>query len=139
MSFFGSMRRFALREKFVLLVSVVTIASMLIISGYLIKRQGAIYHDELVKRGENMVSNLAYNAEFGVILESQSELENLIRGVARADNVVYIAVKSLDNRILAEIGDDFFNDSRIIEMDNPGPIDNDKFSHRHFLSKDNIE
>ena len=64
MSFFGSISRFALRGKFVLLVSVVTIASMLIISGYLIKRQGVIYHDELVKRGENLVSNLSYNADW---------------------------------------------------------------------------
>ena len=117
MSFFGSISRFALRGKFVLLVSVVTIASMLIISGYLIKRQGVIYHDELVKRGENLVSNLSYNAEYGVILESSSELENLIRGAARADDIVHIAITSSDGRVLAEIGTDYGENSRTIDKE----------------------
>jgi signal transduction histidine kinase len=139
MSFFGSISRFALRGKFVLLVSVVTIASMLLISGYLIKRQGAIYHDELVKRGENMVSNLAYNAEFGVILESSSELENLIRGVARADDIVYISIATVDGRILAEIGENFGTNGRVIEDNAYKSSGDTKFRYHHFIATNNIE
>ncbi len=139
MSFFGSISRFALRGKFVLLVSVVTIASMLIISGYLIKRQGVIYHDELVKRGENLVSNLAYNAEYGVILESSSELENLIRGAARADDIVYIAISSSDGRILAKTGANYGDNGRTIDKDIYSPSNDQKFRYRQFISSNNIE
>lgn len=139
MSFFGSISRFALRGKFVLLVSVVTIASMLLISGYLIKRQGVIYHDELVKRGENMVSNLAYNAEFGVILESSSELGNLIRGVARADDIVYISIATVEGRILAEIGENFSANGRVIEDNSYKPSGDARFRYHHFIAANNIE
>ncbi|UCD17351.1 MAG: HAMP domain-containing protein [Candidatus Zixiibacteriota bacterium] len=139
MSFFGSIRRFALREKFVLLVSVVTIASMLVISGYLIKRQNETYYHELQKRGKALVANLAYNAEYGVILESKSELENLIRGVARTDDVVYISIHNLSDSVLAQLGKNIGDSAREIVS---GPAINDaegKFRHTHYKTADGME
>ncbi|MBN2227501.1 MAG: HAMP domain-containing protein [candidate division Zixibacteria bacterium] len=139
MSFFGSIRRFALREKFVLLVSVVTVASMLIISGYLIRRQNEMYHYELEKRGQTLVANLAYNAEYGVILESSSELDNLIRGVARADDVIYISVRNLDDSILARIGPELGPEFGVIinEESHAEPIG--PYSRFHYRTSDDRE
>ena len=106
MSLLGSLGRFALREKFVALVSIVLIASMLIISGYLIKRQNEIYHQEVQKRGEALVANLAYNAEYGVILESKPELKDLIEGVALTDDIIYVIITGSNGSVLAETGID---------------------------------
>jgi len=105
MSFFGSLRRFALREKFVLLVSLVIVASMLIISGYLIRRQDDIYRNELEKRARLLVDNLAYNAEYGVILEAADELDILIGGVMRADDIVYVIITNAAGEVLCQRGD----------------------------------
>jgi len=106
MSLFGALSKFGLRERFVTVVSLVIVASMLIIGGYLISRQNEIYRTELEKRGQALASNLAYNAEYGVILESETELDNLIKGVARANDIIYVVITSADGRVLAEIGDD---------------------------------
>ncbi|MEW5924949.1 MAG: ATP-binding protein [Candidatus Zixiibacteriota bacterium] len=115
MSLFGSLRRLGLRERFVTVVSLVIVASMLIISGYLIKRQNEIYSNELEKRGQALVANLAYNAEYGVILESTMELENLIKGVARANDIIYVKVLASDGRVLAETGSESYADAKIID------------------------
>lgn len=100
----GFVKKFALREKFVAVVSIVIIVSMFVISGYLIKRQNEIYHQELYKRGQAMAGNLAYNSEYGVILESSDELENLLKGVAMSDDILYAIITSADGRILASTG-----------------------------------
>ncbi len=104
MSFLGTIRKFGIREKFVIVVSLVIIFSMTIISGYLIRRQNEIYSEELANRGSALVANLAYNAEYGVILESEEELENLLEGFSRVDDIVYVQIRSLDQRVLAERG-----------------------------------
>ena len=106
MNILGSIKRFGLREKFVIVVSLTIISSMIIISGYLIKRQNEIYRQELANRGSALVANLAYNAEYGVILESEEELDNLLEGFARTDDVMYAQIRSLDERVLAETGED---------------------------------
>jgi len=111
MNLFGSLKRFGLRERFVTVVSLVIIASMLIISGYLVNRQNDTYRNELEKRGRALAANLAYNAEYGVILESTTELENLIEGVARANDIIYVQVLSSDGRVLAETGGEIITEA----------------------------
>ncbi len=139
MSLLKKLQNSSLREKFVLVVSLVIVSSMLIISGYLIKRQNEIYHQELVNRGQALVVNLAYNAEFGVILESESDLDDLLKGVARADDIVYAKICAEDDRVLAEIGvdeiarlDDFQDKAEVIEAP-------DKYTQRTFFDSDGIE
>lgn len=113
MSLLNSIRHLGLRERFVAVVSLVIVASMLIISGYLIKRQNEIYSNELEKRGQALVANLAYNAEYGVILESTMELDNLIKGVARANDIIYVKVLASDGRVLAETGSEAYANAKI--------------------------
>lgn len=108
MNILGNIRKLGLREKFVFVVSLAIISSMIIISGYLIKRQNEIYRQELANRGSALVANLAYNAEYGVILESEEELANLLEGFARADDVTYAQIRSVDGRVLAEIGENSY-------------------------------
>ncbi len=139
MTFLGKFKYFGLREKFVLVVSMVIISSMLIISGYLIKRQNEIYHQELVSRGQALVTSLAYNAEFGVILESQSDLEELLKGVSRADDITYALICASDGRVLAEIGVDKFaavRDNLAHTEDEP---DGGKYRQRQYFDHEGTE
>ncbi|MCX6825928.1 MAG: ATP-binding protein [candidate division Zixibacteria bacterium] len=110
----ASPRKFTLREKFATVVSLVIIASIMIVSGYLIKRQNEIYYNELGKRGQALAANLSYNAEYGIILESKPELENLIKGVAMADDIAYVIITSADGRILAETGKKLYQGAKIL-------------------------
>lgn len=141
MSLFTRLRRFSLREKFVAVVFLVIVVSMFIISGYLIKRQNEIYHLELGRRGQTLVANLAYNAEYGVILESPEELENLIKGVTRADDIIYVAITATDGRILAESGENPLRDARLtLEHRSPdSTIHSGCISMKHYQSKRGIE
>ncbi len=132
MSIFGLLRNLAIREKFVAVVSLVIVVSMLIISGYLIKRQNEIYHQELEKRGKALAANLAYNAEYGVILESQEELENLIKGVALSDDIVYVKIAAEDGRVLAETGRDMMTKATLLSS--PTETEqNDSLLFSHYL------
>jgi len=139
MSLLKKLQNSSLREKFVLVVSLVIVSSMLIISGYLIKRQNEIYHQELENRGQALVANLAYNAEFGVILESEADLNDLLKGVARVDDIVYAIVSAEDGRILAKIGIDEIE--RLNDYQDKAEIHDapDKYTQRHFYDSDGIE
>jgi signal transduction histidine kinase len=139
MSLLKKLQNSSLREKFVLVVSLVIVSSMLIISGYLIKRQNEIYHQELVNRGQALVVNLAYNAEFGVILESESDLKDLLKGVARADDIVYAQICAEDDRVLAEIGIDEIERLKDFQDKSEESETMDKYTQRTFFDSDDIE
>ncbi|UCD95256.1 MAG: HAMP domain-containing protein [Candidatus Zixiibacteriota bacterium] len=139
MSLFGSIKRFGLREKFVVVVSLVIVASMLIISGYLIKRQNEIYRTELEKRGRELVANLAYNAEYGVILESNEELDNLIKGVARANDIIYVVIKDNNGRVLAETGGNLLDGARKKRTSEKSNATLGKFQRTIYASTEGVE
>ncbi len=96
--------RSSLRLKFVLPISAMLIISMLIISGYLIKRQSDSFHRELESNGETMISMLALNAESGVLFESKYELDDLLEVLYSFGNVEYCQICNLDGVILSHIG-----------------------------------
>jgi signal transduction histidine kinase len=140
MNLLGLLRRASLREKFVAVVSLVIISSLIIISGYLIKRQNEIYHYELEKRGEALVTNLAYNSEYGVIIESTGDLENLIKGVAMAEDVIYVAIVSADGRVLAETGTNIRqNTTQINTHLGATTNENDSLENLHFRTDKGVE
>jgi signal transduction histidine kinase len=138
MSFLGNIKKFGLREKFVIVVSLVIISSMTIISGYLIKRQNEIYSQELANRGSALVANLAYNAEYGVILESEEELENLLEGFSRVDDIVCAQIRSADGRVLAESGQNIY--AALVGLDTLRPTaDADRPMEIYHTTKDGTE
>jgi len=139
MNILGNIKKLGLREKFVFVVSLIIIFSMIIISGYLIKRQNEIYRQELANRGSALVANLAYNAEYGLILESEEELDNLLEGFARADDILFAQIRSADGRILAETGQNsyaYFIDSAIADNISDRDI---KLAQRYHTAPDGTE
>lgn len=93
-----------LRTKIILPVLIMLVFSSLATSTYLIKRQANGIRRELETAGETMIRMLAVNAETGVILESQTELNELLQIIKRFSVVRYAAVYSEDRRMLADIG-----------------------------------
>ena len=93
-----------LRLKFVLPISAMLIVSMLIVSGFLIKRQSDGFHRELESTGETMIKILAINAESGVLFESHYELDELLGTLYRFGSVEYGRIANLEGTVLSHIG-----------------------------------
>lgn len=93
-----------LRMKFVLPISAIVIACMVILAGYLIKRQSDGYQRELESNGETMIKILAVNAESGVLFESPYELDALLGTLRHFGSVEYCLIQNLEGDIISHIG-----------------------------------
>jgi len=93
-----------LRMKFVLPISAIVIACMVVLSGYLIKRQSDGYQRELESNGETMIKILAVNAESGVLFESPYELDALLGTLRHFGSVEYCLIQNLEGDIISHIG-----------------------------------
>ena len=102
-----------LRLKFVLPISIMLVVSMLITSGWLIKRQSDGFHRELESTGEAIIKILAINAESGVLFESHYELDDLLGTLYRFGSVEYGRITNLDGTMLSHIGQCHVDDSSL--------------------------
>ena len=93
-----------LRTKVLLPIAAILLISSLVTSSYMIQRQAHSIKRELETAGETMIRMLAINAETGVILESQYELDEMLTLLHGFNVVRYAAIYSLDNRLLSEVG-----------------------------------
>ncbi len=93
-----------LRTKFVFPISLMLVASILVISGYLIQRQAESIRRELETNGETMIRILAMQAESGVLFESSYELDELLAKFSVFDNVEGAMIFNNQGELLAEIG-----------------------------------
>ncbi len=91
-----------LKTKSVLTISFLILVTSVILSVFLIERQSSMIQMELEKRGKSMVRNLAHNAEYGVLVENEALLLNLMEGLCQEAEVIYINVWDRTGEILAE-------------------------------------
>lgn len=96
--------KFSLRTQFIVPISIMFVLSMLVISGYLIRRQSESYTRELETRGETIAQMVAINAESGVLFESGRELDNILRVLGQFDDVRYAAIINHDGELLSHVG-----------------------------------
>ncbi len=92
-----------LKIKFVLMISFLILFTSVILSGFLIKEQSQLIERELEKRVKSLAKNLAYNSEYGVLIENQQLLANLIKGVLREEDVMYAEIYDKNDRLLAQL------------------------------------
>ncbi len=109
---------FGLKVRFVLIISCLILFTSVILSAFLIKKQSGLIHKELEKRGESLVKNLAYNSEYGVLVENQDLLRNLIKGLAQQEDVAYIVIQDRKGTVLAELAQKPFTAASYREKDN---------------------
>ncbi|MFH1686403.1 MAG: ATP-binding protein [bacterium] len=100
----AKLNNFKLRTKFVLPISVLLVASILVVSGYLIERQADGYRREMETNGETMVRIIAMQAESGVLFESKYELDELLNKFAAFDVVEAAIIYSQQGQVLTQLG-----------------------------------
>jgi len=102
MSFRFSRFHMGLRTKFVLIISFLILSTSALLSGYLIQRQNSLIERELEKRAESLVRNLAFNSEYGVLVDNQALLLNLMKGLSQEEDVNYIVIQDRMGKVLAD-------------------------------------
>ncbi len=95
--------QFGLKFKFVLVTSVLILFTSVVLSGFLIKRQSDLIQGELEKRGRSLVKNLAYNSEYGVLIENEQLMTSLIKGLTREEDVIYALIYDRSGQVLAQM------------------------------------
>lgn len=98
------LRRFndlSLRVKFVTIISLLIVGSSVLVSSYLISKHIEAAERGLIRKGSALIKVLATNCEYGVAIENEAVLDELIDATAQADDIIYIAVQNLDGDILA--------------------------------------
>jgi len=93
-----------MRTKFILPISVILVASIIVISGYLIERQADGFRRELETNGLTMVKIMAMQAESGVLFESKYELDELLLKFSVFDNVKNANIYNADGQVLTQLG-----------------------------------
>ena len=91
-----------LKWRLILGVSALLLTSSLLLSIFLIGEFSDTAIDGLQQRGSSLARNLAYNAEFGVMLENTSELNALISGVLIEHDILFVQIDAVDGKLLAE-------------------------------------
>jgi len=94
---------FGLKLKFVLIISGLILFTSMLLSGFLIKKQSELIQRELEKRGEALVKNLAYNSEYGLLVENKALLLDLAKGLSQEEDVDYIIIQDREGHALAEL------------------------------------
>ncbi|HOP07815.1 MAG TPA: ATP-binding protein [candidate division Zixibacteria bacterium] len=105
MSFWVRVKSLSLKTKFVLPISGILIAGILVIGSYLIDRQSESYRRELETNGETMIRIMAMQAESGVLFELKYELDELLGKFAVFDDIQAAIIYNNDGEVLASIGD----------------------------------
>ncbi|MGB2698045.1 MAG: ATP-binding protein [Candidatus Zixiibacteriota bacterium] len=92
-----------LKVKFVLIISFMILFTSIILSGFLIQKQSNLIQSEMEKRGRSLVKNLAYNSEYGVLIENEKLLATLIEGLMREEDVTYALIYNREGKILSQM------------------------------------
>jgi signal transduction histidine kinase len=99
-----SFKRFAaslgLKWRLILGVSILLLSSSLLLSIFLIGQFTDSTIEGLQRRGSSLTRNLAYNSEFGVMLENGAELEGLVAGLLSDHDVLFAEVYTKEGTLL---------------------------------------
>ena len=93
--------RLPLRLKLsVLIISLLT-ATVVLVSGFLLRTQQRTLTDEMSKRGLTIAQNLAASAKTALLTRDDLGLQLLVRDVARDGDVVYVVVTDSAGKVIA--------------------------------------
>jgi two-component system NtrC family sensor kinase len=102
MNFKSLLDSLGLKWRLTLGVSALLVASSAMLSIFLIGEFSDSATEGLKRRGSSLAKNLAYNAEFGVMLESAPELNSFISGILSEKDILFAEVYTKDGTLLAE-------------------------------------
>src|SRR5262245_46742465 len=93
--------RLPLRLKLSVLIISLLAATVVLVSGFLIRTQQTTLTDEMSKRGLTIAQNLAAGAKPAILTRDDLGLQLLVRDVARDGDVVYVVVTDSAGKVIA--------------------------------------
>jgi signal transduction histidine kinase len=93
--------RLGLPLKFILSISALIAVTSIGLGALFIRHDVLLVTAELVERGRSLVRNLAFNAEYGVLIGSREVLQTLVQGLVRQEDVLYVVVQDAGGTTLA--------------------------------------
>jgi signal transduction histidine kinase len=93
----------SLRFQAVAAISALIIITSAILVGFLIRSQKEHITAELEKRGASLVKMLANNSEYGVMIESEYILTDLMKTLAVERDFLFVAIQNPQGKIIARI------------------------------------
>ena len=87
--------------KFILAVSISIIVTSVILGGFFFYSESKIFTTHLLNLGKSLSRDLAYGAEYGVLIKNEKMLLGLFEGVAKEEDVVYCLIQDVNGNILA--------------------------------------
>ncbi|HEQ99361.1 MAG TPA: hypothetical protein ENO22_08495 [candidate division Zixibacteria bacterium] len=91
----------SLRFQAVAAISALIIITSAILVGFLIKSQKQNITAELEKRGASLVKMLANNSEYGVMIESDYILTDLMKTLSVERDFLFVAIQNPGGKIIA--------------------------------------
>ncbi len=95
---------FGIRLKTIIAATVLVVFVAGVLSIFFTKQVDRIIHADLKQMGEVLASNLAYNAEYGVLADNTDILKDFIKGVMQQSQVAYCVIQDIDGNILVAQG-----------------------------------
>ena len=89
-----------LKWRLILGVSLLLLASSVLLSIFMAGQFSDAAIEGLQRRGTSLARNLAYNAEFGVMLENATELDGLVAGLLNDNDVIFAEIYTKDGVLL---------------------------------------
>jgi two-component system NtrC family sensor kinase len=93
----------SLRLQAVVAITVLIIFTATILVGFLLNNQKKLITAELEKHGESLIKILANNCEYGVMIESEFVLIDLMKTVSIEKDFVFVAIQNPEGELLAKI------------------------------------
>ncbi len=137
MNFLAKLIKSRLRNRFILPISALLVASTFVISGYLLQRQSEGFRRELETSGETMIRMLAINAESGVLFESEYVLDELLQVLTPFESVECALVSNADGLILSST--DKNEPPIILHSDGHLHVDNNDIHKEYIINEEGEE
>jgi len=97
----------SIRTKLLLLVASVAFLVGMLSAGWFWVSSEKLLREQIVKRGSYIAQNLAYNSDYGVLIEDPTQLTDLVQNASHAgDDVVSVIIRNVKGTVLAKDGKD---------------------------------
>jgi signal transduction histidine kinase/DNA-binding response OmpR family regulator len=93
--------RLTFKLKAMIFISLMILAVGGGLSWYFLRHSQEVLTNELEKRTLGLTTNLAHNSRYGILTEDEVILQQLVDGIFREDNIVYVSIADPQGRVLA--------------------------------------
>lgn len=87
--------------KFTLSISILIVLTSIALGWSFSKNAVELIKSALLERGRSLARNLAYNSEYGVLIANQHILVQLVEGVIKEEDVLYVVIHNEEGEALA--------------------------------------